>query len=511
MTPALRTDDSTLQTRLSAGVAVLALVALGSFGLSSLLATLHSSWSSFTGAYPHGYLVLGMSVWLGIKAWRSDSPRVLEPYWLAAIPLAACVLVLGVLEVLLVNTSRLVMLPPMLFFVVALVFGKASARTLLWPIAFLYFALPQWWLINGTLQGLTTFAVTQMIEALDLPAYVEGNFIHVPEGVFEVAAGCAGLNYVVVAVALSAFYGLLYLRRWQNMLKLALIAAGIAILCNWLRVFVLVVVGIETQMQHYLIRVDHIYFGWVMFLVFMIPVQLFAMRLEKREAGETPIAGESEDARPMGRPAMSGSIAAAAIVAGIILLAPRAFEPSAATLADTFVPLPQATTSHPQRVNPDFGWAPKFINASEERVAYRGADSTIEVYRAVYSQQTFERRLIRAENTFFGELWRPTDARSLSLALEGAHLDIREYQGFSGQSEQLVWSWYWVAGRSTSSQLGAKVRQLQGVLENRRDAVAVAIATDCLPNCEVARTRLDAFARANLDSLQWRPDAALAE
>src|SRR5690606_19531172 len=127
-------------------------------------------------------------------------------------------------EVLLIDTSRLIVLPPLLLCAVALVFGKAAARALAWPIGFLYFALPQWWLLNGLLQRLTTAAVTLMIDLTGLPAYVEGNFIHVPEGVFEVASGCAGLNYVVVAAALAVFYGLMYLSDTRSCLKLTALA-----------------------------------------------------------------------------------------------------------------------------------------------------------------------------------------------------------------------------------------------------------------------------------------------
>ena len=467
----------------------------GTIGLSSLWPMLDDAWSNIYGAFSHGYLVLGLCIWLGIRHWRADPPARLQASWLGVLPLLGLVLVLIGMDILFLNSTRLALLPLVFLAAVALTFGGAAARTLFWPSVFLYFALPQWWAINGVLQSMTSAIVSSLVTLTGLPAYVEGNFIHVPAGIFEIASGCSGLNYLVAALSLAGFYALMYLTHWKSRLILLAAAAALAMLSNFVRIYALIVIGIASDMQHYLIRVEHLYFGWILFIVSMVPMLLLARRLDEADAASAPHdadVGHVQNTQPVS----GSSVLAAAVVAGLLLLLPGLVTIQTAGKTIEAPALPEQFGNWRRTDAHRSSWQPAFIGAAEERVQYALDARAVELYRGTYPLQTSERRLIRTDNDVFGHGWRLAEQHPARL--EG----IVESRGYLGERERLIWSWYVVAGRPTATKAGAKLLELRGFVERRRDAAVMAVATDCVPDCVAARTALEAFMQESAASLR---------
>jgi exosortase len=297
---------------------------LGAFfvaGLSPLLAVLHKDWINPYGAFSHGYLVLLMSVWLALVRWRESPPAKLAPSWPAVTLVLGLVLSLCAMDALSLNHARLVVLPLLAEACIAAVFGLRCARTLLLPVAFMFLALPQWWAINSPLQALTTAVVGAMIEVTNTPAVVAGNDIHVAGGTIEIGFDCSGLSFVLAALSFAGFYGLVLLPRWSSRLGLLAAAALFALAANWIRVYSLVRIGIATEMNHYLIRVEHVSFGWVVFILMMAPVLWLARRLAHRAEQAFPARLELQ----MNAVKSSGAWTTlpAAFVTGCLLLIPK--------------------------------------------------------------------------------------------------------------------------------------------------------------------------------------------
>lgn len=469
----------------------LLLVVAACWGLAPLLLAVHELWANEYGAFSHGYLVLAMSVWLSVDALREQPPPRLQPSWRAAAALLALVLALIGMDLMFINSGRMVLLPWLALAAIALVFGVTLARRLLLPIAFIYMALPQWWVINTPLQTLTTLANNALIRVTQLPAYVDGNFVFVPSGTFEIASGCSGLNYLIAALSLAGFYALHRLRSWQHRTSLMVFAAVSALIANWLRVYALIVVGIVTDMQHYLIRVDHLYFGWVLFMVLMVPTFLLGRRFENAEAdaqarvAEDPARNESAPMAVAGRAMLVAACAAVAI-----LLLPRLLTAQDASIDE---PAPDAQAdSNPEAVQS--AWNPVFIGAQVERRTVSGPPGPLEVYVARYAHQTSERRLVRAQNEFFGPDWRLIERSPRSVGTPNGELTVEESRGVLQGRPRLIWSWYSVAGRSANTKLGAKIAEVRGLLGGRRDAAALALSAECeQEDCGNARSRLEAY------------------
>lgn len=473
-------------------IAIVVVLSCGALGLSTLWPMLNAIWSNIYGAFSHGYLVLALCAWLGVRAWRRAPPVRLRARWIAGLALLLLVLALIAMEIMFLNSSRLVLLPLMFVTVVAFVFGMDAAKTLFLPSMFLLLALPQWWVINGVLQRFTRMVVSSAVTLTGLPAYVEGNFIHVPAGVFEIASGCSGLSYLIAALSLSCFYGLMYLSRWKSRIILASAAAAMAMMSNFARVYALVVIGIASDMQHYLIRVEHLYFGWALFMLTMLPVLWLARRLEAAEAAAV---AESDPmpVRHTSAPFVSAGVVAAAIVAGLILLLPRFVSAPQASASFEVLRLPAAIDSWSRDDLQHLEWSPAFLNAHEELARYVSGTSAVEVYVAGYAHQSSERRLIRKENDFYGSGWRLAEQNVRSLGRQDAEFRVLESRGYRQGRERLVWSWYVVAGRTAVGEFAAKLAEVTGLLQGRRDAAAIAITTECVPNCAAARSRLSNF------------------
>jgi EpsI family protein len=484
---------------------VLAVVALAivagaaALGLASSLALLHSNWTAWYGPAEHGYLVLAASLWLALTTWQANPPAALRPDWWALLPLGTLVLLLLGLELVFINNARLLLLPPLLLATVALVFGRDAAKRLVWPALFLYFALPQWAVLNGFLQNLTTTAVTYAVRWTGVPAFVDGNFVHLPSGTFEIASGCSGLNYLQAGTALAAFHGLLSLSTWRSRLVVLAAAAGVAVAFNWIRVYAVILVGHLSEMQHYLITNEHHTFGWVLFMAAMVPVYLFAARVERQE----PVTAQSPGSRADVLPPPSRLVVPAAITAAALLLLPTAMMPASAIDAPPETKLPAALGSE-ARGPVSSGWSPVFANSLEDSAAYHGDSPAVEVYRAVYPQQDSDHRLLSPGNNFLGAGFRLLEEQRRSVALgDGATLELTEYRGTLQQRPRVVWAWYWVAGARVAGGLEGRVANLRGLLHGRRDGLAIAVAADCVPECNAAVTRLRAFLAYHEPALRW--------
>ena len=484
-------------------------LAAAAVGLQPLLQVLHAGWTERYGHFEHGYLVLALALWMAARHWRAAPPQVLRPDWLALAPLVGLVAVLGGLELMFVNSARLSLLPPLFIAVVALVLGRRAASSLLWPALFVYFALPQWWAINGMLQSLTVAVVTRLVSLTGIPAYIEGSVVHVPAGVFEIASGCSGLNYLVVGLALGAFHALMYLRSWRRHCGLVLAAGLLALVSNWIRVYLLILVGHLSEMQHYLITVEHHTAGWVLFLVLMSPMLLVARRMEDRERGQAaPEAPPGRGFRALAWPGVSPSVFPAAGVAALVLLAPLSFAPDRLEGIQPPAPLPARLAGLDADHAVASAWQPVFVNAASDRATYRRPGVEIEVYRAVYAHQDYDHRLVRGHNDILGRGFQDVVRELREVTIAGDTFTVLEHRGMLDGRERLVWSWYWVGGVPAATQWDARLAEARSRWRGRGDGVALALSTECKPDCGQAGETLAQVVSAAASELKQVNPAA---
>jgi len=149
---------------------------------------------------------------------------------------------------------------------------------ILFPAAFLIFILPFWGILTPLLQNLSVNAVTFIMSFTGVPTFVEAQFITIPAGVFEIAGGCSGLRYIIVSLAISSLFIFLYIKNPKKSLLFFSVAVLGALITNWIRITLLILIGEYTDMQSSLMD-DHNAFGWYLYIPFMMLLFLWGNRI----------------------------------------------------------------------------------------------------------------------------------------------------------------------------------------------------------------------------------------
>ncbi len=157
-----------------------------------------------------------------------------------------------------------------------------GAKESYFPALYGLLALPVWDFSNDLFQLGSLKATELLLGWSPIPHYVEGFRIELASGVFVVDAGCSGLRYMVSAVAISLLYAYLYF----STLRARLVCVGsllmLALLGNWLRIILIVIIGYSTDMQSPLVN-DHATFGWVIFAIMLAGWMIFMNKYEQPE------------------------------------------------------------------------------------------------------------------------------------------------------------------------------------------------------------------------------------
>ena len=148
----------------------------------------------------------------------------------------------------------------------------------IFPAAFLILIIPMWGPLAVILQSMSVNAVNFMMSFTGIPTYVEGNFVFIPAGVFEIAGGCSGLRYFIVSITISSLFVFLHMKNIRNITLFIAVAIMGALITNWIRITLLIVIGQYTNMTSDLM-VDHNNFGWYIFIPFMVILFVFGNHL----------------------------------------------------------------------------------------------------------------------------------------------------------------------------------------------------------------------------------------
>jgi EpsI family protein len=256
--------------------------------------------------------------------------------------------------------------------------------------------------------------------------------------------------------------------------------ASMAIVGNWIRVYILVHVGQLTEWQHFMV-------GWGIFGALFIGAFRASLWLQKLErllpAGKASVA-VSGDVEYSTR-----SLAALAAIATLLLLAgPATVLWAASPRTDraarlTAIPV-QAPWSGP--LVPDYSWQPAFIGSSEQmQVRYHAAEADVSAYWAWYAPQGHRSQAINQTNAVYIAPWEPrggyVGTYYKRVPVAGAHsFEVIETWLWNPQTgaQRLVWHWYCVAGTHVVRPWQAKLTQLQGLLHGRKDASVTVLSTD---------------------------------
>jgi exosortase len=468
-------------------IAILACVVALVYWPSSVF--LSQKWSDTAAeGYTHGWLILLVCVALAIRARRELAAAPTQPAPLAHLALAGAILAWLVCYRASIESLEVALLPVIFWLAATAAFGWAVGRLLLFPAAYLYFALPIWY--PTPLQDLTVVAMHGLLTITGPAALFTGDVIHIPNGTFRIEEGCSGVHFMIVGLAVAALYGEQQRDPWRiRAWQLALMAA-LAVLANWVRVYTVIEAGYLTDMQSYLVRVSHYGFGWAVFAATLVVFFWLVTRFgpDTVPAADLVVSSAPADLRPQ---LMHG----ASVVALLVLL------PALSAGAKMAHPAPPAAGTagvdapaswHASPVDLHSAWLPVFTGADELRRQAFGnpAGATVEVLSVTYREQRQDAELVGETSSILGHELQPLAERVVKSA-SGAFRESEVADHTHGRS--LIWWRYEVAGRSL---VGPFIEQLwygvNAIIWNP-PAGLIALRTACAVDCDSARRTLGDF------------------
>lgn len=275
-------------------------------------------------AYNHCFLVIPIVAFL---IWdRRGTLRGLAAQPAPLVALAALPLALGWLfaERLGIMEGRQLIALTFLEVLFLAVFGWRLWRALSGPLLYLYFLVPFGEFLTPKLQDITTVFVRHGLDFLQIPAYIDGYVIEIPEGTFFVAEACAGLRFLIASIAFGGLYALMMYRSPIRRTAFILISIVVPIIANGFRALGIVVLG-HVLGSAQAAAADHVLYGWIFFS--LVILLLLACGLPFREDSKPDVVAPGAPAQP-GPRTMAGAFASA------LLVAIAAISPATAGLLD---------------------------------------------------------------------------------------------------------------------------------------------------------------------------------
>jgi len=463
-------------------------------------------------SFSHGVLILPVSLWLVWLKRRELAITPAAPSWWGALAMLGCVAVWlvarGTGVLVLEQFAAVAMIPA----AVLAAFGLRVTTLLVFPLAFLLFAVP---FGRGLVPGLMQVSAdigTWALKLTGIPVYRSHMHISIPAGEFEVARACSGLNYFVTGLVLGVLYAYLTYAGWRKRLLCVLAFVVTPVLMNGVRIYVIVLISHLTDMR-FGPGTEHIVFGRSFFIVIMFAMFWIGRRWRDNEAAfaRPPARGPggqaSQQAPRTAASTLSGwaAVPAAALVAlaGPIYFASFSAE-ARSELADAglIVALPAGSGGWKGPSTDPRAWRPHFGGAiAEQHGTYGGDDGgRVNVYVGIYGLGT----TAGTEMISFGNRVFPAESGSLARSSkvrvplpDGTELVVRQLEGRTVGNEQLVWQWFVVGDRPLLSPYAVKAWEA-AALVTRGAATERVITINTIADSG-ARERLESFVLAHAD------------
>ncbi len=483
-----------------------------SFGVLAVLAVFwETAWSIAaiwwdSPAFSHGLLIVPIS---GYLIWQqrarlaalTPKPAILGLGTLAALGAALVWLTGDVAAVQLVQQLALVAILQALF---VAVLGLRVAAVILFPLFYLFFGVPVGSFLIEPLQDVTAAFVVRALQAIGMPVYLDGIFIHIPSGSFEVAEACAGLRFLISSVALGVVFAyVFYSQAWRRILFVAL-SMLVPVIANGFRATGLVLLAHYSDYQ-LAVGVDHITYGLV-FLSLVLFCLLgigYSFREPRRASADKASADDlSAKGRDDTMPVRAGSPyrlcgAAAGVVAIVAASAAYATQIEGRGADTRVAPTPPTIGDWQTTAPAHADWRPMFPNTSQDLMwGYSDGTRQVDLYVAYFARQRQDAEVVNWMNNLAGEeVWQRAGSGTTTVTLEGQEVSADYVRIVAGDRERFVWYWYRVDGHTTGNAYLAKVLEVKAKLLGGEQAAAViALAADSAGDPKAAHSTLTRFA-----------------
>lgn len=427
--------------------------------------------------FGHGIVVAPISLWL---VWRErERLLAMQPStsWVGVLGLLVCCLAWLLAELAGINVIAQFAVTGMLASVCLAVLGPRLSGALAFPLLFFFFMVPAGEALNPPLMEGTAEATVWALHATGVPVYREGLQFALPTGRWSVVEACSGLRYVLAAAMLGALFAYLNFTTWSRRLAFFAAAIGVAVVANWIRAYLIVMIGHLSRMR-WGTGDDHEVYGWVFFGITMFA--LFWMGARWRDAATTTAGSAQDLARHAERALPAPSRHALPVLISVLALVGLSSYLSGALRHV------QPRTDVAQGVARGVaGFTPGAVTFEP---VFEGSRTTVrgvldpahgtELFLAYFADQGEGHEMIAFGNTVLSDTdkrWRSVSKEAHGIELARSAAVVSEWRVRSAQEERLVWSWYTVGGRVAATDYKAKALTAWAMLTGAGDHSTVTV------------------------------------
>ena len=416
--------------------------------------------------FAHGYVVPLIVVWL---LWRKRTTiAALAPTFKPAPSALIALAVMGAFwligDLAEVNPVRQFALVAFIVLAVPALAGWHVARAVLFPLCFLFFAVPVGEFMLPWLMSRTADVTVLALRASGIPVYRDGLQFVIPSGTWSVVEACSGVRYLIASLMVGALFAYLNYRTTRRRVLFMLVAFAVPIVANWIRAYMIVMIG-HLSSNKLAVGVDHLIYGWIFFGV--VVALMFVIGARWSEPPDTAphpqLHASAVDASARHRP---WPMVAAMLV---LLTAPLLVERSLEAREDRSTPQMAELSLPGEAVAADDialpRWNPGYANPSATFVRrFKQAGRPVGMFIAYYRDQGAGRALVSSSNTLApsnDSSWNLVETTSRELNVEGRFVTVRAARlrrplSSSDSTTLAVRQIYWINGRFEASDTLAK-------------------------------------------------------
>ncbi len=448
--------------------------------------------------FAHGIVVAPISAWL---AWRTRFWQQFarpDPTW----TIAPLVLGFGGLWLAgtMVSVSAAVHIATIGVLVSALwgALGHAVTQRLTFPLGFLFLAAPVGEFLVPMLMQQTAEFTVWALRLSGIPVFQEGLHFVLPNGRWSVVEACSGIRYLIASTMVGALYAYLTYSSTRKRLVFFGFALVLPIVANWLRAYLIVLLGYLSG-NRLAVGVDHLIYGWVFFGVLVLAMFWIGNRWRDDDTIEpAPVIAWN---RP-------SSVAREAWVVGLVcaLLALPVVASGWVAPVDSPVSargeLPAGADGWTTEAG-EPGFRPQMSGYRDlVRQIYRKGDDVVEVWSALYANQVEGRELVSWTNRIFPDDTEDVQWVRLAQGTRPSPTGRVGYLNLRGpDTDRVIYYWYQIGGAAYGSGIRAKLALAGARLSGASDVSQLVVLVAPGADAAAAARRLDEFLASNASAL----------
>ena len=438
--------------------------------------------------FTHAFLVPPITLWL---IWRQRQRMAGQtPQQAPGVVLLAACVVFGWLlgDLVAVNAVTQLALVSLLVLAVPAVLGWSATRLILFPLGFLFFAVPIGEFVMPQLMVWTADFTVSALRLSGVPVYREGLQFVIPSGSWSVIEACSGVRYLIASLTVGTLFAYLNYHSTKRRVLFVMVSILVPVIANWMRAYMIVMLA-HLSGNKLAVGVDHLIYGWLFFGFVIMTMFTIGIRWAEPDKSDKTIEAETaaqSTARPFSPAKLWTITACFAAVAALPHIALWAIDRAEGD-AQVSLTAPRALAGDWHEVLPAAaGFKPAFHNPSAEiNSSYAGQGHTVGLYLGYYRHQDYDRKLVSSSNVLVvskDSQWAQVASGSRPVTMGGQTVDVRtaELRGADLYSQVspprlVAWQIYWVNGTLTASDYLAKAYSALFRLTGRGDDSAVII------------------------------------